>query len=362
MAKATKMRKLTLLKVAKIGVTLGCLLAFLVMAKEQCDAFRREPTGSSLTTEFDLELPFPAISICDKHFENLRAHREMGFPMSPFPGSQPQEVQSNPLVLYEKGLAFGHQVVPMLWRYYFTLDKKIRRYFEGTDLFEPTCRVGPHSCGIPRKGTVTRNDSQESLELEVPAGKWVSKFLADSHLGSTYLCHTLVPNVTVDFGDPLGYSIAVQWMNGYSEMSKHWIVYVHDKHEHVLLNTYALKTLASVTVPKLDPEDRQRSKKKMLVLPRLNRHPKSSEVLPCQGDPGYSENRCDIESGWRMRYEILRDRFGGNFSCRIPGIWTGGKELEVCDHSGTGDDGSLGLADLILRQTRYIKKFLCFFF
>ncbi len=69
----------------------------------------------------------------------------------------------------------------------------------------------------------------------------MSRFLADSSTGATQLCHTLVPNVTVDFSHPRGYSISLRWLNDFVDKSLFWRVYVHDRRESVLLNSYAIR-------------------------------------------------------------------------------------------------------------------------
>ena len=75
------------------------------------------------------------------------------------------------------------------------------------------------------------------------AGTWRSRILADSNLGFNFLCHTLVPNVTVDFSSPGGNSFALQWgvARGYVQKTRDKRVYVHDREEDVVLNTHAIR-------------------------------------------------------------------------------------------------------------------------
>ncbi len=87
------------------------------------------------------------------------------------------------------------------------------------------------------------------------------------------------------------------------------------------------------------------TKKKAMLLPRLRRLPVPSDVLPCSEDPDYSQNWCDVRRGWGRRVRALEDRFGANFSCVLPGVWTTEAEEDypVCHHYDTAENGTLGL-------------------
>ncbi len=103
-----------------------CAGIFLCLSLEQYKVFKSEPAGTSLTRELmDGNLPFPAVTVCDPHFKNALAFKELGLPKSPF--GPPTEVSSSPGSLMEKLLLFESDVVPNLWRYFFTLDDIIFR-------------------------------------------------------------------------------------------------------------------------------------------------------------------------------------------------------------------------------------------
>ncbi len=336
-------------------ITVSCLTVFILMARQQYDYFEEEPTGTSLSGGSISGYSFPAVTICDSHFENARAYDELGFPVSPF--GRPREVTSNPLRLYEKLTDFKFPIMTNLWKFYLTLDKKILERSKKAEtsfiqITDNNCRVGKIECGI-RLGEhgdkVVPNGESEMTEVHVPAGKWISRFLADSTDGTNQLCHTLIPNVTVTFDNPLGHSIALKWENTYITKSNFWKVYVHDIHEHVLLDSYAIKTMPSVTFLKYDLTDETKTKKKLLMLPRLTKHPSSSEVLPCVNCQDYSENWCNIQWGWKENLQEMKNYYGKRFTCRIPGIWTDKRsEMPICSHydPSTGN-GSLGFLNLM---------------
>ena len=50
---------------------------------------------------------------------------------------------------------------------------------------------------VPFDKTVLPDQDHAQLEVEIPAGKWISRVL--SHLGRNYMCHTFISNVTADF-------------------------------------------------------------------------------------------------------------------------------------------------------------------
>lgn len=100
------------------------------------------------------------------------------------------------------------------------------------------CTVGGKSCSLPKDlsfENFNQKDLSDHVEVKVEAGKWISRLMADSLNGHTFLCHTLVPNVTVNFSKQNGNSISVKWNKKFLNKAPYWSIYVHDKMEHVLL-------------------------------------------------------------------------------------------------------------------------------
>ncbi len=63
----------------------------------------------------------------------------------------------------------------------------------------------------------------------------MSRVLADSLKGDNMMCHTLIPNVTADFSKKHGNSISFRWGSTVTSKIPWWHLYIHDKHEHVIL-------------------------------------------------------------------------------------------------------------------------------
>ncbi len=104
-------------------------------------------------------------------------------PQNPF-GGQPKEMTANPLILYDKLLLFGNKVLPQLWEFYLTLDKKVPRRDKSDNFYNlnPGCRVGPKVCSphpqqpvAPPKEGKDNRERLQSFEFEVEAGKWTSR-------------------------------------------------------------------------------------------------------------------------------------------------------------------------------------------
>lgn len=64
--------------------------------------------------------------------------------------------------------------------------------------------------------------------------------------------------------------LALSWDKSFYPKVSYWTVYVHDKHESVILNTYGIKSLPYITVSTKDNADQTGKlvqKKKMRIYP-----------------------------------------------------------------------------------------------
>ena len=342
-------------QIFQIVVTLTCAGIFLIMTTSQLEVFNMEPTGTSLKWKSVKSLPFPAFTICDHNFYYGRAFDEVPFPRGIF-STRPKQIQAHPYEFYRSLDAMTADITSAMWEYYFTLDDilyDITNDF-GQGLY---CRVGEVSCSYDTISVTKPNDTHMVVETEVPAGIWASKFLADSYIGTTYLCHTLITNVTVDFSLPEGNSIALKWRREYSSLTNYWTLYIHDKNEHVLLNSYAIETLPSLTISKLQPgENDYKVKRKAQLLPRLLQLPEPSDVLPCSPDENYSLNLCNIKQGWKRRSIELEDYHGSKFNCELPGILSNLEDQKpICKETTTMSNATLGYFDLMKHKIHGIR-------
>jgi len=323
-----------------------CWSVFLFMAVSQWRTFSSEPVGSSLKREKWTEaIPFPAISICDPHIRLKMAFDGLGVASNPF--QKPKTVVKNPSLFYKTLDTIKVPISPQLWKYGFNLDDVI---FRSTD--KEGCLVGITTCTINSLDDEGRA-SFEAEERPVESGVWRSRLLADSSDGTTFFCHTLVPNVTIDFSKAGGNSISIRWQTGHQTVSTYWHVYVHDKNEDVILESYAMEPEVPIVVPgfKANPKEEEelKAKRKVLVSPLILQHPEPSEKLPCSNDDSYSENRCRVGRAWAAKFKAMDKAFGNRFTCRLPGTWPDPDDwhLPVCDHYFISEDnGTLGLFDL----------------
>ena len=364
----SKMKFVTYQNLLKFVASATCLGIFVALFVEQCNTFMEEPTGSSLTRESVEDIPFPAITICDMHIQNALAYEELNFPRSPFASGPLREVLSNPEHLIEKLTLFGHEVVPNLWRYFFTLDKIIHNLValageESTP--DNKCKVGNVNC--VRKMTdidvvIPSNSSHQEVEIDVQAGKWKSKFYASSVDSSLYLCHTLVPNVSVDFSNTGGNVLSLVWKSNYVRTSIYRRIYIHDRNEDVLLNSFAIETVASIIIEQRVSYDNASTegKKKLQIIPKLVKHPKHSSVHPCKQEQNYSENRCNVQWGWHNKINIMREYYGSNFTCVPPGVWDMSEvdPMPVCHHyeARLSNNYTLGYSNVIKEPNLSLKN------
>ncbi len=325
----------------------ACVLAFLVMAARQYASFRSEHTGSMLSRGTMGNLPFPAVTVCDQHYDLGRAWEELGLPSNVL-GRKYVGVAENPSLFYLRLEQFGLPIYRNLWKYYFTLDAILYRHIS-EETRDDSCVVGGKSCSPKHRSNFkVAKEEDEPVVNHVSAGEWTSRLVADSSNGALSMCHTLVPNVTADFSSEEGHAVEIKWMREtFSNLSSYWKVYVHDRNEHFLPDTYAIETMAKITLTKLH------SSRAYLIRPKLSRLPDPpSQRHPCEGGRGrgggYSENLCNIRWGWDRKLEAMEAYFGINFTCQIPGILSGpdAQKRPVCERYYDSPDGQLGLLEL----------------
>lgn len=171
--------------------------------------------------------------------------------------------------------------------------------------------------------------------------------MADSTQGNNVLCHTLIPNVTVDFQKAKGNVISVRWQSPFRSVVPEWQVYLHDKYEHLVLASYAMKDLPFLNLRPVEVKARGK------ISPRLTKRPRT-KAHPCSENPGYSQNSCYLDLFWGERIRSLREFYGSRFDCVIPGILTDhGMPLCTKDTIGNmnlvseGSNETVGYTDLI---------------
>ncbi len=343
------MKFITCHNLVKFSVSAACFGIFVALTVKQCSSFMKEPTGSTLTREYVEAFPFPAITICDTHFQNALAFEELNFPRPPLGTLHLKEVLTNPEHLIEKLTLFGHDVVPNLWRYFFTLDKVIHHLAtlpKKESAPNVRCKIGNVNCVriMPSYDVVIPlNTSHQEVEVEVQAGKWKSRFYASSIDSKLHLCHTLVPNVTVGFANIGANVVSMLWKHDYAISSNYRTLYIHDRNEDVLLNSFAIDAVASTVV--------ESHKKKIQIIPKLVNHPKHSAVHPCQEEENYGENQCNVQWGWHNKIKIMKEYYGSNFTCVPPGVWDMPEvnPMPVCQHfeAERSNNNTLGYTEII---------------
>ena len=346
--------KLSFYHILNISASVVCSIVFLLMSISQFEVFSSEPTGTSLKWKSINDMPFPAMSICDSHFEYGKAWVDLGLPLNMF-GKPPQDITENPLDFYEKLKTFDYmdKLGESLWKHHFNLNKIMSDYTRDKK-YGNLCSIGSKSCSPPPEASVTLpTDVTATLELEVEAGTWKSRFLADSKEGTTFMCHTLVPNVTVDFTLNEGNIIQIKWDRIFIKRSNFWTIYLHDKNEHVLLKSHAIESLPLIKFAGQDADNMAEDdvfKKKAKIVPRLQVLPEPSDVLPCNDSLGYSINYCNLEWGWMKKYDAMKDYHGDAFACTIPGVITNSSYyMPICQHFHPNDT-SLGLEGILKVQ------------
>ena len=262
------------------------------------------------------------------------------------------------ITFYDRAIYKDVDLVESLWKYSMTLDKVIIERDEYV-YSKKHCRVGPVLCSLEKgnKPRPLKESNGTILITEVAAGKWISKLMADTKSDKTYICHTLVSNVTVDFSVAEGNSLALRWEPTLITKTKLWRVFVHDPFESVLLHTYAMKNIPGFTIARKEeyrpgntdiqyPTERRKAK----ILTKKRVLPRPSEIHPCLRDEEYSQNFCLMRHAWKKKFEIMRDFYNDSFGCQIPGIHIEEQfRLPVCQHFDTSTgDGIMGISELMM--------------
>ncbi len=192
----------------------------------------------------------------------------------------------------------------------------------------------------------------------MPAGKWISQVLADSSKGNNVICHSFIPNVTVNFEKIGGNSITLRWDKALKEHVPEWRIYIHDKHEHVVLASYAMSDLPYVTLKKSTEEKSFKFKHKTKLMPKLKKRP-NTNAHKCIENRSYSQDLCYLKLFWTSRVNSLKEFYGSRFNCSIPGILANYR-LPICSKASAGRDsllnkgnGTIGYLDLINIEGTY---------
>ncbi len=200
--------------------------------------------------------------------------------MNPFSGAAPKGTESFLSPILQpidrlNGDLFEFSLANFTWDFYFTLDQVLERQVD-LPRGRFNCRIGQVSCTIPPgpdgvRERIRPEDPKDIVRRESPAGVWTSRPLADSSEGRIYMCHTLQPNVSVNFATRRGSSIGVRFDSEYKKYSQFWFVYVHDPRESVTaLTTMVLDSQAYISLKKQEDGksgDPLAFKHKALVIP-----------------------------------------------------------------------------------------------
>ena len=93
-----------------------------------------------------------------------------------------------------------------MYRYNVNMTNFFSIYYLNIRDLIAVCKIGSVDCLPEIRIDLQGNKHYETPKidngdeiLEVPAGKWISRMLADNNRGTNYMCHTLVSNSTVVF-------------------------------------------------------------------------------------------------------------------------------------------------------------------
>jgi len=228
---------LALIRRLVLSCTAAVCLAMLGRAgRNMLQRYHQHDVGVAVTSQDSEEnMPFPAFTICSSYFDFGKLRSDYTFrPTFFFGGSS--KLTNNAANAYQflsDRFVVDINTTTFLWKYYLTLDKIFldpRKYRTRVG-----CRVGGARCEPPTELPAWPvQDDGLVMHVEVEAGVWTSQFLADGENGFNLLCHTLQPNVSVDFSVDRGAELEIRWNteNIVKRVPK-WQLYVHDKYEQV---------------------------------------------------------------------------------------------------------------------------------
>ena len=116
-------------------------------------------------------------------------------------------------------------------------------------------------------------EDHEEMRVDVEAGTWISRFIADSNIGLNYLCHTLWTNVTVNLEIDGGNELKINWANSYINMTKRFDIYVHQQDDDVILEEFGIRPVAKTY---FDKKVDLINGKKAKVVPKVIQHADST--------------------------------------------------------------------------------------
>ncbi|XP_059096541.1 uncharacterized protein LOC131891059 [Tigriopus californicus] len=328
------------LKQLIVGICVGC---FIAATYWELKAYSEHPTFTSSEFVAISDLEFPAVSICDNHFKYGEISSDLNFP-PPFPFVRDlSKVMIYPETVYDKLFSFGGNVSFFINNYYFSITDMLFK-----------CQIGGMDCKPPTNG----ESQPQPQSMAVSGGWWISTLMADSDKGTNFMCHTLYSNVTMSLNTENGNSLLMAWKRDvFSGRSNFWSIYVHDRHETVLLETYRMGNMPvfHFTKAKTSGGSDAKLKAQLGVKKLLNEKTKHH---PCEESDSYSLNTCKVVHAWKQRFKKMKTFYQEDFRCQIPGIDALDLALPVCDiFQKTNIDEPLGLIDLVNPSSDIVTKF-----
>ena len=349
----------TCLRSVSLLVQAILILSFIYMSWKHLNTFSRHPTGTKFDRRTMAGIPLPGISVCSSFFDHARVLDDLGL-FSPW---RPKSHTSLSRLFYEFQQSGEPFNMTLLWTWYYGLDKiqyKKDGRFSGTGNID-YCIVGGMGCTYPYDEFPVHllDPSENIVTVEVPAGKWVSRFMMDSaETAHLFLCHTLVPNVTLDFSLVDGNAVGMTWnRDKFAGVTRYFEVYIHDPRETVSLSNYFAEPNPKVTFARPEEGDLVVKKRKIQLFP--SRFEVIGHAQRCSDEEGYSKVACDLAHCWDKQMDVMADFFAERFNCTLPGVLTQ-KSWPVCDKIGVdsaevvhGSNESLGLNNLIEGSRAY---------
>jgi hypothetical protein len=153
-------------QVIRFSLATASFTLFLIYSVLEYWDYKSERTGTVITWPEVADIPYPAISICDMHFNITQMDVDLGG-IGHIVEVDDDGSADDVIKLYKVAEAKHMNATALMWRYFFTLDKILIPRAANASVVLATCRVGGVSCEVPAPNASASDITDDYAAIQV---------------------------------------------------------------------------------------------------------------------------------------------------------------------------------------------------